>query len=74
MKDRTVNLPLPAPPPPTELIVIGEHRSDPMCLLLFGVDGQFYCYSLTDEDITPVEPNEEWHIEQQPSRELLQAS
>ncbi|HVL25351.1 MAG TPA: hypothetical protein VM450_14775 [Thermomicrobiales bacterium] len=47
---------------------------DPLRLLLFGVDGQYYCYSLADENIRPVEPDDDWRIEQPPSREMLQAS
>jgi hypothetical protein len=74
MKDPPVNFPLPGPTPPAELVVVGEHRFDPLCLLLFGVDGQYYCYSLVDENIKPVEPDDEWRIEQQPTREFLQAS
>ena len=70
-----MNLPLPAPPPPSELFVVGERRSDPLCLLLLGVDGQYYAYSLPDENMEPVELDDEWEVEPHPSRsELLQAS
>jgi hypothetical protein len=74
VKDQLVNFPLPAPPPPSELLVIGELRADPMCLLLLGVDGRYYAYALPDGNPTPVEPNDEWQIEHRPTRKRLQAS
>ena len=76
MKDRSVNLPLPHPPAPSELTVVGERRSDPLCLLLLGIDGRYYAYSLPDGEPEPVEPgdDDEWEIEHHLNRGWLNAS
>jgi hypothetical protein len=60
-----MNLPHPPSPPPTELIVVGEHRDDPHRLLLLGSDANYYEYSISDGNTMPVSPNGEWNIERQ---------
>jgi hypothetical protein len=74
VKDHLVNFPLPAPPPPTELLVVGELRADPMYLLLLGVDGRYFAYALLEGDLTPVEPSDEWQIEHRPTQDRLRPS
>ena len=44
--------------------VVGEHREDPNSLLLLGADGQHYAHRLPDGPITPVEPDEQWAVEE----------
>jgi hypothetical protein len=44
--------------------VVGERRDDPLELLLLGADGQHYAYPVPDGPMTPVEPNEEWQLDQ----------
>jgi hypothetical protein len=58
-----MNLPLPAPTPPTEFLVVGEHQDDPDQLLLLGADGRHYAYSLPDDVTTPVDPDAAWRME-----------
>jgi len=52
------------PTPPTEFIVVGEHVRDPFRLLVKDPEGNFYAYLLPDGEPTPVEPGDEWTIEQ----------
>lgn len=59
-----MNLPVPEPTPPSELIVVGERRDDPLCLLLLGADANFYAYSITDGSTEHVVPDQEWRIEE----------
>lgn len=47
---------------PTELLVVGEDRDDPRNLLLLGDDGQFYAWSLLDDDTEVVEPDQRWRL------------
>jgi hypothetical protein len=64
LKDEfAMNLPLSAPTPPAEFLVIGEHRDNPLQLLLLGADGRHYAYTLPAGDTTPIEPDEAWCIE-----------
>jgi hypothetical protein len=64
--------PLAAPTPPTELTVVGEHKTDPDQLLLLGTDGHYYAYSLPDDRTTPVEPDDStWSIEASSSHDLV---
>lgn len=58
-----MNLPLPAPQPPAEFLVVGEHRDDPLQLLLLGIDGRHYAYTLPEGDPTPIEPDDGWRVE-----------
>ena len=58
-----MNLPHPAPTPPSELIVVGEHRADPLRLLLLGVDGHYYAYALPEGNPRPVELDDGWAVE-----------
>ncbi len=52
--------------PPNELAVVGEKKDDPEQLLLLGVDGHYYAYTLPDGDTEPVEPDENWEVESEP--------
>jgi hypothetical protein len=58
-----MHLPLPSPTPPTEFLVVGEHREDPTRLLLLGADGHYYAYALDGGATTHVEVDEEWSVE-----------
>jgi hypothetical protein len=51
------------PAPPNELAVVGEKKDDPEQLLLLGVDGRYYAYTLPEGDTEPVEPDENWAVE-----------
>ena len=66
-----MNLPLPAPQPPTEFLVVGEHRDDPLHLLLLGADGRHYVYSLPDGSTSPVKPDDGWRLEVTETDELF---
>lgn len=50
-------------PPPNELAVVGEKKDDPEQLLLLGVDGRYYAYTLPWGDTQRVEPDEDWAVE-----------
>ena len=43
--------------------VIGELRDNPHALLLMGVDGQYYAYSIIDGEISPLEPDDSWAVD-----------
>ncbi len=45
-------------------VAVGEHRADPDRLLLLGEDGRFYAHALPDGTTTPVEPSEDWVIDE----------
>lgn len=64
--------PLASPTPPTELAVVGEHKTDPEQLLLLGADGHYYAYSLPDATTAPVEPDDTtWSIETPSPQDLF---
>jgi hypothetical protein len=44
--------------------VIGAHQEDPDRLILLGDDGQTYQLDLTQDATTPVEPSDDWLIDQ----------
>lgn len=48
---------------PIDLAVVGENKEDPDRLLLLGEDGHYYSYSLPDDAAVPVEPGDDWQIE-----------
>jgi hypothetical protein len=52
-----------SPTPPNELAVVGEKKDDPEQLLLLGVDGRYYAYTLPEGDTEPVEPDDNWEVE-----------
>lgn len=52
-----------------EFTVIGEHRENPLELLVLGADGGYYGYRLSHEDVLPVEPDENWIITTKPEPE-----
>jgi len=58
-----MNLPSTSSPPPSEFVVVGEHRADPSQLLLLGADGRYYAYAPTDGQPTHVEVDEAWDVE-----------
>lgn len=66
-----MNLPLPSPTPPSEFVVVGEHRADPSRLLLLGADGRYYAYAPTDGQPSHVEVDESWALEDAAADELL---
>lgn len=48
---------------PNEFTVVGEHKEDPLQLLVLGADGGYYGYRLAQESLHPVEPDEQtWVI------------
>ncbi len=49
--------------PPTESAVIGESKNDPDRLLLLGENGAYYAYSVSDDVMAQVEPDDSWEIE-----------
>jgi hypothetical protein len=44
--------------------VVGEHRDDPNQLLLLGSDGIHYATSTRVSDPVPIEPGEDWLIDE----------
>jgi hypothetical protein len=50
--------------PPAELLVVGEHRSDPLQLLLLGTDSNFYSYSMSTGATVQTEPDANWVVEE----------
>lgn len=48
----------------TVFAAIGEHRDDPDRLLLLGADGHHYAYPLPDGPASPVEPGDEWLVDE----------
>jgi hypothetical protein len=44
---------------PVVCAVVGEHRADPMCLLLPGADGQHFACSLLDGSVAAVDPDDD---------------
>jgi hypothetical protein len=50
--------------PPAELLVVGEHRSDPLQLLLLGTDSNFYSYSMSSGATVQTEPDANWVVEE----------
>lgn len=50
-----------------EFNVIGERKDDDLHLLVRGEDGRHYDYSLTNEQVSPVEPDERWTIDREPA-------
>jgi hypothetical protein len=50
----------------TVFAAVGEHREDPDRLLLLGDDGRYYALALPDGPTTPVEPGEEWVVDEAP--------
>jgi hypothetical protein len=56
-----------------EFDVIGERKDDEQHLLVVGDDGQHYDYSLTSEQVSPVEPDERWLVDGEPGDEADQA-
>lgn len=71
MKEPPMKSPFSEPTPPTELTVVGENKQDPSQLLVMGVDGSYYAYSLTDGDARVVEPDDRWNIEPVSSQDLF---
>jgi hypothetical protein len=49
-----------------EFNVIGERKDDDRHLLVRGEDGRHYDYSLDNEQVAPVEPDERWQIDSEP--------
>jgi hypothetical protein len=47
---------------PLAFIVVGDHRRDPERLLLRGDDGGYYALCLRTNEVTPVIPDDEWHL------------
>jgi hypothetical protein len=43
--------------------VIGELRDNPHHLLLLGDDGQCYCFDITLDRITPLDPDDSWSVD-----------
>jgi len=43
--------------------IIGEHREDPARLLALGSDGQHYAMILASGATFPVEPDDDWHLD-----------
>ncbi|MGI8484812.1 MAG: hypothetical protein ACR2OU_11190 [Thermomicrobiales bacterium] len=66
--------PHPQPTPPSELIVVGEHRSDPLRLLLLGVDGNYYAYALPEGNPKPIELDDGWVVESPSTHDLFDES
>lgn len=48
----------------SEYNVVGEHKSDEQHLLVVGDDGQYYDYSLSSERVEPIEPDENWQVDE----------
>lgn len=69
-----MNFPHSQPTPPSELIVVGEHRSDPLRLLLLGVDGRYYAYALPEGNPKPVELDDGWAVESPLTHDLFDES
>jgi hypothetical protein len=57
--------------PPNELAVVGEHKDDPLQLLVMGTDGHYYAWSLPDGETREVEPDETWDMEPTSSEDLF---
>ncbi len=49
-----------------EFNVIGERKDDDLHLLVRGEDGKHYDYSLTSEQVSPVDPDERWTLDREP--------
>jgi hypothetical protein len=49
-----------------EFDVIGERKDDDLHLLVRDDDGQHYDYSVANEQVSPVEPDERWKIDREP--------
>lgn len=54
---------------PTDLSVVGENKDDPSQLLLLGSDGNHYAYSLPEDSIQQVEPDDRWDVDPPPLQE-----
>lgn len=54
-----------------EFIVVGEHRENELELLVKGADGAYYEYNPASEAVSPVEPDENWVITEQPDADAL---
>jgi len=63
--------PFSEPTPPTELAVVGENKLDPSQLLVMGVDGSYYAYSLPDGTARVIDPDDRWTIEPVSSQDLF---
>lgn len=61
----------PPPTPPNELAVVGENKDDPEQLLLRDAEGNYYAYSLPEEDPRPVDPDERWTVEEESIPDLF---
>jgi hypothetical protein len=48
-----------------EFDVVGERKDDDLHLLVRGDDGKHYDYSVTSEQVSPVEPDERWRIDRE---------
>ena len=46
--------------------VVGEHREDPNRLLLVGADGRHDDHLLPGGPTTPVEPGDDWAVDENP--------
>ncbi len=59
---RATKTPL-VPDHPMDYEVIGEHRVDPMRLLVFGADGRLYALDLVGGDILPTNLSDQWVLD-----------
>lgn len=50
-----------------EFNVVGERKDDALHLLVRDDEGQHYDYSVAKEQVSPVEPDERWKIDREPS-------
>ena len=57
--------------PPTDAAVIGERKDDPDQLLLLGENGSYYAYSIPTDTVAPIEPDENWKMEETDSESLF---
>jgi hypothetical protein len=53
----------PQTPETIDFEVIGELRDNPQHLLLLGDDGQCYCFDMTHDRITPLDPDDSWSVD-----------
>jgi hypothetical protein len=48
-----------------EFIVVGEHRENELELLVKGADGAYYDYNLEHENLSLIQPDDNWVITEQ---------
>lgn len=49
-------------------VVVGEHRDDPVRLLLLGADGRYYDQTLPSGRPVPADPADAWIVDREAPR------